>query len=298
MKNFRYWRNLILFGVLVFSLFVSTGTCFVARQFALNYLHPRRLILPAEDTPAKGGIPFENITLTTSDHVSLDTWYTPPQNGVVILAAHGYAGVRHSDIHMMLARHGYGVLSWDFRAHGKSGGEVSTLGFYEILDVEAALDFALQHPGVMHVGAWGGSMGGATLIMATANHLEIEALVADSSFTSLRDEMNVAIQMSWMRSLIGFFAEQAIGEFGVIEKIRPVEVIGQISPRPVLIIQGLSDSVVPVDSGERLYLASGEPHTLWSEEGVEHVQMFHTFPEQYEQLVITFFDEAFLLPSP
>ena len=289
----------MLFGGLVFALFVVTGTCYMAHQFALDYLHPRRLVLPAEDTPAKGGIPFENVTLTTSDHISLDAWYTPPQNGVVILTAHGYAGVRHSDIHMMLARHGYGVLSWDFRAHGKSGGEVSTLGFYEILDVEAALNFALQQPGVTHVGAWGGSMGGATLIMATAKYPEIEALVADSSYASLQDEMNVAIHVNWMRPLIGFFAEQAIGEFGVIKQIRPIDVIGQISPRPVMIIQGLADSVVPVDSGERLYQASGEPHTFWSEEGVEHVQMFHTFPERYEQQVIAFFDAAFLLkPTP
>lgn len=134
----------------------------------------------------------------------------PPQNGVVILAAHGYAGVRHSDIHMMLARHGYGVLSWDFRAHGKSGGEVSTLGVFEILDVEAALDFALQQPGVKRAGGtWGGSMGGATLIMATANHLEIEALVPRTALSHwFRDEMNVAIQMSWMRSFDRLFCRR------------------------------------------------------------------------------------------
>ncbi|NUM46706.1 MAG: alpha/beta fold hydrolase [Anaerolineales bacterium] len=298
MKNFRYWRNLTLFGLLIFALFVATGTCYMARQLALNYLHPRRLVLPAEDTPAKGGIPFEDVTLTTADHVRLDAWYTPPQNGVVILSAHGYGGVRHSDIHIMLARQGYGVLSWDFRAHGKSGGEVSTLGYYEMLDVEAALAFALQQPGVAHIGAWGGSMGGATLILATAKHPEIEALVSDSAYASLRDEMNVAIHVNWMRPLIGFFAEQAIGEFGVIEQISPVEVIGQISPRPVMIIQGLADSMIPVDSGKRLYVASGQPHTFWSEEGVEHVQMLYTFPERYEQQLIAFFDAAFLPTTP
>lgn len=294
MKNARYWRNLTLFGILVLTLFVVTGTGYMARRFAIDYLHPRRLILPIDDTPAKGGVPFETITLTTADNVQLQAWYTPPQNGVVILTAHGYGGARHTDIHIMLARHGYGVISWDFRAHGQSGGEVSTLGYYEILDVEAALAFARQQPGVVHVGAWGGSMGGATLIMATAKHPEIEALVSDSAYASLRDEMNVAIHVSWMRPLIGFFAEQVIGEFGVIEQISPMEVIGQISPRPVLIIQGLGDSVVPVDSGERLYQASGEPRTLWSEEGVEHVQMLHTFPDLYEQRLIEFFDQAFL----
>ena len=60
------------------------------------------------------------------------------------------------------------MLAWDFRAHGKSGGEFSSLGYYEVRDVKAALDYALAQPDVKHIGAWGGSMGAVTMIRAAA----------------------------------------------------------------------------------------------------------------------------------
>ena len=54
-----------------------------------------------------------------------------------------------------LREHGYGVLAWDFRAHGASGGDTCSLGYYEQLDAEAALDYALAQPGVKHIGRVG-----------------------------------------------------------------------------------------------------------------------------------------------
>jgi pimeloyl-ACP methyl ester carboxylesterase len=96
---------------------------------------------------------------------------------------------------------GYGVLAWDFRAHGDSGGDMSTLGYYEQLDAEAALDYALAQEGVEHVGAWGGSMGAATVILTAAKRVEIEAVVADSAYPTLEDVLKVNFPLiSWFRS--------------------------------------------------------------------------------------------------
>src|SRR5215510_463288 len=152
-------------------------------------LHPRRIIPPG-NTLRKYKIPYQDVDLITEDGIRLSAWYTPPRNGAVILLAHGYGDNRPEWIHAMLAKKGYGVLSWDARAHGESGGEISTIGYLEVLDVRAALDYALAQPGVGHIGAWGGSMGGATLIRAAAEFPEIEALFIDSSFDSLDDEIN------------------------------------------------------------------------------------------------------------
>ena len=295
MRDKRYWRNLALFGFSVLAITLAVGVLHLARQKAFEYVHPERRVHSLDDTPASQGIPYEEITLTTADGLALRAWYTPPQNNAVVLVAHAHNGARPTNMHSLFARHEYGVVSWDFRAHGESEGEVCSFGYYEVLDVEAALDFALAQPEVERVAAWGGSMGGATVIMAAARRSEIEAIVADSAFAALEDELIVMIRLKWMRPLIQFFAEWETG--ASIDDLRPVDVIGQISPRPVFIIQGLSDAMVPISAGQRLYDAAGDPRTMWFEEGVGHLMMIDAFPEEYESRIIEFLDNALLLPE-
>jgi fermentation-respiration switch protein FrsA (DUF1100 family) len=73
-----------------------------------------------------------------------------------------------------------------------------------------------------------------------------------------------------------------------------VDDIGKISPRPVLLIQGMGDGMVPLDSAQRLYEAAGEPRQLWEEEGVPHLNMYIYYREMYTERVIEFFDKYLL----
>ncbi len=287
----RYWIR--LFSAFLFSLlsvFVG-GILWVSYQQALGYLHPVRHTASGEFLRTHG-IKFQDVEFMTEDHVKLSAWYTPPQNGAVILVAHGYGDKRMEDIYALFASHGYGVLAWDFRAQGKSEGEFSSLGYYETLDAKAALDFALAQPGVEHVGGWGGSMGAVTMIRAAARYPEIEALVADSPFVTLEEEMKLRVPFPVIRPLIRFFAESVSGV--TLDQVRPVDDIGRISPRPVFLIQSLSDRMVPLDSAQRLYDAAGEPRQLWLENGVPHLNMYVYHKAEYTERVIGFFDEYLL----
>ncbi|MGE5776708.1 MAG: alpha/beta hydrolase, partial [Chloroflexota bacterium] len=143
-----------------------------------------------------------------------------------------------------------------------------------------------------HIGAWGGSMGAVTMIRATAHYPEIEALVADSPYATLEEEMDIQVPFPVMRPLIRFFAERKSGV--TLDRVRPVDDIGQISPRPVFLIQGMRDGMVPLDSGQRLYEAAGEPRQLWLEDDVPHLSMYFRFKEKYTERVIHFFDEYLL----
>jgi uncharacterized protein len=282
-----------LFVATFFALLLSlAGTIlFISYRQTVDYLHPARQTASGELLRANG-IDFQEIELVTEDHVRLSAWYTPPENGAVILVAHGYGDKRTEPYYSLFASHGYGVLAWDFRAHGNSAGEFSSLGYFEVLDAKAALDFALAQPGVEHVGAWGGSMGAVTMIRATAQYPEIEALVADSPFTTLEEEMDLRVPFPVMRSLIRFFAER---ESGVsVSSVRPVDDIVRIRPRPVFLIQGMGDGMVPLDSAERLYDAAGEPRQLWTEKDVPHLNMYAFYKTRYTKRVIKFFDEYLL----
>lgn len=240
----------------------------------------------------ENNIPYQEIELITKDGIKLAAWYTPPHaegSGIVILVAHGYNGNRPEDIYVMLAKHGYGVLAWDFRAHGQSGGETCSLGYYEQFDVEAALDYALAQPGVKHIGAWGGSMGAATVILTAAKHPEIEAVISDSAFPAVEDVMRLNAPIKIMQPFALFFSEWLSG--AEMDQVRPVDEITKISPRAVFIIDGWKDAAIVMNSPYRLFDAAGEPKRLWVEAGVPHLTMYANDPIKYEKRVIGFFDE-------
>jgi len=256
-----------------------------------NALHPPRIIPPG-NTLREGKIEFRQLDLITKDGIRLSAWYTPPRKGAVILLAHGYGDNRPEWIHAMLAKKGYGVLSWDARAHGESDGEISTVGYLEVLDVKAALDFVLMQPDVNHVGAWGGSMGGATLIRATAQFPEIEALFVDSSFASLNDEFDYLVPYPVINPLAKLLAEWETGIS--IKDLNLVEDIARISPRPVYIVHSTGDTVAPPDSGEELFNAANEPRFLWVDENAAHLAIYLDNPRRYQRRLIGFFDEWLL----
>jgi uncharacterized protein len=254
-------------------------------------LHPPRIVPPGYTLMEKN-IQFQSVDLFTEDGIRLSAWYTPPKNGVVILLAHGYGDNRPEWMHALLAKKDYGVLAWDARAHGESDGEISTIGYLEVLDVKAALEYALAQPDVEHVGAWGGSMGGATLIRATAQFPEIEALVVDSSFTSLSDEFDFLVPYPVINPIakLLMWAQTGIS----IDSVSPVEDIAKISPRPVYVIQGMGDTVASPYSAGELFNAAKEPRFLWVEENVPHLAMVVDNPGRYQRRVANFFDEYLL----
>jgi fermentation-respiration switch protein FrsA (DUF1100 family) len=290
-RGWRYWSRLILATILALFLAAVGTVVGVSYQHTMGYLHPQRSIASG-DLLRENGIEFQDIKLVTEDGVTLSAWYTSPKNGAVILVAHGYGDHRAEDFYALFANHGYGVVAWDFRAHGKSGGDFSSLGYFETLDVKAALDFALAQPGAEHVGAWGGSMGAVTMIRAMAQYPQIEALIADSPFVTLEEEMDLQVPFPMMRSLIHFFAEQETGISP--DMVNPLTDIASISPRPVFIIQGMADGMVPLNSAQRLYDAAGEPRQLWLEDDVPHLNMYAYYKERYTKRTIKFFDEYLL----
>jgi fermentation-respiration switch protein FrsA (DUF1100 family) len=95
-----------------------------------------------------------------------------------------------------------------------------------------------------------------------------------------------------LQPFVRFFAELETGLR--VEAVRPVDEIGRISPRPVFILQGLEDHAIPSESAINLFAAAGEPKFIWEGEGAGHVKMFVTFPEEYEERVIGFFEEALI----
>ena len=288
----KYRWNLLRFGLISVLLLLSVALTIFSHNNALDYVHPRRLQSPSGEELLARGIEYQDIELLTLDGVRLSAWYTPPKNGVVILVAHGHAAVRPIDFYLLFAEQGYGVLAWDFRGHGASEGDTVTFGYTETRDVEAALDFVLAQPDVERVGAWGGSLGAVSVILTAAHRPEIEVIIVDSPFATLEDELKHQVPIWGLRELIRFFAERETGMS--VDLVRPLEVIGSISPRPVFIIQGMGDMRIPQDSAQRLYDAAGEPRWLWTEAEPVHMNMYAYYRVRYLKKASKFLREFLL----
>jgi alpha-beta hydrolase superfamily lysophospholipase len=82
-----------------------------------------------------------------------------------------------------LQQQGYGVLLFDLRNHGESEGNLTSLGLYEVRDVQAAVKYVLSRPEVNSDGIalLGDSMGAATVLQALPSLPDVKAVVAVGS---------------------------------------------------------------------------------------------------------------------
>jgi fermentation-respiration switch protein FrsA (DUF1100 family) len=299
----KKWPKITGVAVIVLLLIACGALAVVSSNQATALVHhPVEKRDAIDESPFEYGMDFQTVELTTADGLRLAAWYIPSKNGAAIIVQHGYKSDREEmlDEAAMLSRHGYGAILIDLRAHGLSGGDLITFGRLEVRDVDAAYRYLLTRPEVdpERIGALGNSMGAVTLLLYAAQNPDIKTVVSDSAFASLQDEVAAGVErMTGLPAfpfapLIQFFAEQQAG-FSARE-VAAVEHIGEISPRPVFILQGGADQTVSPDSGQRLYDAAGEPRELWFDPQLDHVQFSTERAGEYERRVVAFFDKYLL----
>jgi uncharacterized protein len=260
---------------------------------------PRRTFLDEYTfTPWELGVPFEAVSFSSADGLRLSGWWLPQaQPRGVLIACHGHGGSKDDmlGISTNTWRAGYSVLLFDFRGRGESDPWPQTLVSREVDDLHAAVAFAAARAPAARLAVLGFSMGAAVAILAAATEPRIAAVVADSSFTSGR-----AVVAHNIRSVMRLPTEAlvlAADEFVRLRhgyrfsQARPIDVIGQIAPRPLLIIHGANDTLVPVVHAQQLYQAAGEPRQLWIVPEVEHCGGYFIDRPAYCRRVIAFLDQ-------
>ncbi len=288
--------------IFLIALALVGAVVWIARDRALTLIYPKRTF-PLETPSAYGLHGWEDARFQTRDGLTLAGWFVPPAPplpGAVIVYAHGFGSNRGDLLPQaaLLAKHGYGALLIDLRNSGDSEGRQTTLGYQEPLDIAAAVDYLLTRPEVHpdRIGLVGVSLGAASAIRAAAVVPQLRAVVAESAYSSLQD--NVA---EGVRRLVGlppfpfaplvvFFAERELGQ--AMSAVRPVDDIGSIAPRALLLIHGSDDRLIDVSNSQRLYAAAGEPKQLWVVPGGHHSDLLAVAPEEFEAQVVEFLNQS------
>ena len=80
------------------------------------------------------------------------------------------------------------------------------------------------------------------------------------------------------------------------DQARPVAVVAQIAPRPILFIHGTADTSVPIANLDQLVAAATQPPNahvqVWEVPGAQHVQSFSIMTAAYVQRVVDFYQGA------
>ena len=247
--------------------------------------------------PSDMGVPFETVHFSATDGLRLAGWLMPYENATAtIVMASGYRDRKTSllPIAAGLWRQGFNVFLFDFRNQGDSQMDTyQTMGWRERQDMVAALDeVGTRLPGT-NIGVLGWSMGAVVCLFTAATDQRVKAVVSDSAYAVQTHAVVYNFQQTLPLPAVPFvpLAEwftQVRASYRP-SGVRPEDVIGQIAPRPVLLIHGEQDDMCPIGDVHRLFARAGDPKQLWLMPKAKHVGAYFADPDAYIARVGVFF---------
>jgi dipeptidyl aminopeptidase/acylaminoacyl peptidase len=242
--------------------------------------------------PAEDALPaLADLSIDVPGRPALAAWLIPSRNGAAVLLAHGSHGDRASlwPEARVLAGAGFGVLLVDLPGHGESRGPVDW-GAGGRAALAAAITVLRAQPGVDpgRVGAVGFSMGAMLVAQLAASDKRIRAVLLAGCFSDARRQ--TLFEYRRWGPITGWPAIWAYRAAGFDDHDqRPIDVIGRIAPRPLLVVQGTEDGLVAPTMAGELYAAAGEPRELWLVPGAGHGNYLEAAPVLWPERLRGFF---------
>jgi fermentation-respiration switch protein FrsA (DUF1100 family) len=220
-------------------------------------------------------------TLVTEDGVPIDAIHLPGRSDLAIVVAHGFTlSWQRPNVWRIANRFNRmaGVLTFDFRGHGRSGG-LSTLGDREIRDLEVVVAYA-RELGYQRIAAVGFSMGASIVLRHAGLVGGLDAVVSVSGpgrwyyrGTEPMRRVHFAVEHRVGRFVTRRWLKTRISPEGwKLVPVPPAEAAARIAPIPLLIVHGDKDHYFPPEHARQLYMAAKDPKELWILPGMGHAE--------------------------
>jgi fermentation-respiration switch protein FrsA (DUF1100 family) len=220
-------------------------------------------------------------TLVTEDGVPIDAIHLPGPRDIAIIVAHGFTlSWQRPNVWRIASRFNRmaGVITFDFRGHGRSGG-LSTLGDREVHDLDVAVAWA-RELGYRRIAAVGFSMGASVVLRHAGLLGGLDAVVSVSGpgrwyyrGTERMRWVHRAVERRAGRYVTRRWLNTRVSPEGwKLIPVPPAEAAAKIAPVPLLIVHGDRDLYFPPEHARQLYSAAREPKELWLLPGMGHAE--------------------------
>jgi uncharacterized protein len=253
------------------------------------FLHVRHLKRPPTDRGTSG---LAEIVAKTDDGLTLRGSYCEPADPRGVVAVfHGIGCERYRSVLPAIAAWGYVGVSFDFRCHGASEGDVTTYGWEERRDVAAVLDAIRERWPDEKIAVWGVSLGGAALCYAADSVRDLDAIVLESTYRDIDSAFEKRV-LTFAPGWVVPFAlpiKWLVGaRLGVRpEDLRPAALVTRLRPERTLITTGDRDVWAGPDDLGALASAlpgcathvvpGGQHHDLWTAGGQGYFDVVKRF---------------------
>jgi hypothetical protein len=205
------------------------------------------------------GVPHEDVYLTTDDGQRLNGWFIPGKSEITWLWFHGNGGNishRTEEIVQIHQHLGVNLFIIDYRGYGNSDGSPSEQGTYQ--DARAALAYLRSRPDVSagKIVYFGRSLGAAVAVELATEHPP-GGIILVAPFASLSDMARVHY------SAFPGAAWLARNRYNSLTRISSIE-------KPLLILHGDQDAIVPLSQGHKLFEAANQPKQFQPLPGAGH----------------------------
>ena len=144
---------------------------------------------------------------------------------------------------------GWVVLAFSFRGTGGSEGNFSLGGW--LADLKVATDFLVATPGVEGIWLCGFAAGGALALCAAGEDTRVRGVAALSAPADFGDRALDARRFVAQARAAGVIRDPSFPpDLGAwareLREVRPLALIGKVPPRPILLVHGANDEVVPL----------------------------------------------------
>jgi pimeloyl-ACP methyl ester carboxylesterase len=229
------------------------------------------------------------VSFKSSDGINLSgLLITRPQAKCVVVLCHGFWMSKEHMRHFIELFPDQTLLLFDFRAHGSSDGDVISIGYHEKKDVQAAVSFLHSEDGTKNlpIVGFGISMGAATVLAAAADGIQFKALILDSSFADLDEQVghvfssDTGLPATLFMPITRFMYEH-IAQF-TLSAVSPVRFMQKVTC-PILIIHSEDDHYIPVCNARQLYDQAKNQKELWLVKKSKHGYASVDYPDEYAQ---------------
>ncbi len=238
----------------------------------------------------------EKLNFTVNGEGPRDAWFFPGlKTAPTIVLCPAYESSRGELLTLASALQDqqYNVLTFDFSAHGSSGGR-STLGLQEVAELRAAMD-AVANRGDVDVnrfGLWGVNLGAYVALAEATNDPRVRAIAAESPYGHPRDMVALQVSRAGLGS-IPFVTRMSQMIFGWMNSqyrnVPPLKSrIGKLSGVAQLYLQAPDEPVLAASTAQ-LFQLSSPPHELVVLQHGNYAGMLDDEKRNYENRIVSFF---------